>query len=610
MGACTSCCGGGKSSTAYEPLLLENEREAVADLLQYLENRSETNFFTGDPLRALSTLSYSDNVDLQRSAALAFAEITEKDVREVSRDTLEPILFLLQSHDVEVQRAASAALGNLGVNGPSNSFTRTRTPLATSSKDALLEPGENKLTIVQLGGLEPLIRQMLSPNVEVQCNAVGCITNLATHDDNKNKIAKSGALVPLTRLAKSKDMRVQRNATGALLNMTHSDENRQQLVNAGAIPVLVQLLSSPDTDVQYYCTTALSNIAVDAMNRRKLAQTEPKLVANLITLMDSPSLKVQCQAALALRNLASDDKYQLEIVRNGGLPPLLRLLRSSFLPLILSAAACVRNVSIHPNNESPIIESGFLSPLIDLLAYDENEEIQCHAISTLRNLAASSEGNKRAIVEAGAAERIKDLVLHVPVAVQSEMTACAAVLGLSGASIHERVLSGDADVVPFPFAEDIKSQLLDMGICEVLIPLTASPSVEVQGNSAAALGNLSSKPDDYSAFSQVWDQPEGGIHGYLIRFLESQDTTFQHIAIWTLVQLLESDDPTLEAQIRASDQLRQLATHLSTLPSSAASYAEKADSSNPSMSDDEDDGDGGEGEIRTLASKVLDLLDD
>jgi vacuolar protein 8 len=68
-------------------------------------------------LRALSTLSYSENVDLQRSAALAFAEITEKDVREVSRETLEPILFLLNSHDVEVQRAASAALGNLGVNG-------------------------------------------------------------------------------------------------------------------------------------------------------------------------------------------------------------------------------------------------------------------------------------------------------------------------------------------------------------------------------------------------------------------------------------------------------------------------------------------------------------
>ena len=80
---------------------------------------------------------YSDNVDLQRSASLTFAEITERgmqkkklgcawrvltrlaDVREVDRDTLEPILFLLQNPDIEVQRAASAALGNLAVNSMS-----------------------------------------------------------------------------------------------------------------------------------------------------------------------------------------------------------------------------------------------------------------------------------------------------------------------------------------------------------------------------------------------------------------------------------------------------------------------------------------------------------
>ncbi|EPQ30268.1 uncharacterized protein PFL1_02384 [Pseudozyma flocculosa PF-1] len=559
--ACSSCCGCAKSRNAnYEPLLLDNERDAVADLLQYLENRSETNFFTGDPLRSLSTLSFSDNVDLQRSAALAFAEITEKEVREVGRDTLEPIMFLLQSHDVEVQRAASAALGNLAVNA------------------------ENKLLIVKLGGLEPLIRQMLSPNVEVQCNAVGCITNLATHDDNKTKIAKSGALVPLTRLARSKDQRVQRNATGALLNMTHSDENRQQLVNAGAIPVLVGLLGSSDTDVQYYCTTALSNIAVDSANRKKLAQTEPRLVQNLIGLMESSSLKVQCQSALALRNLASDEKYQIEIVRSGGLPPLLRLLRSSFLPLILSAAACVRNVSIHPMNESPIIDAGFLHPLIDLLSHEDNEEIQCHAISTLRNLAASSERNKTAIVEAGAVERIKELVLNVPLSVQSEMTACAAVLALS---------------------EDLKPQLLEMGICEVLIPLTASSSIEVQGNSAAALGNLSSKSDDYAPFNAVWSSPEGGLHGYLVRFLESQDSTFQHIAVWTIVQLLESGDAQLEENIRSSDQLLPLIAQLShAAPASANGHSgdESADV------DGSEDGQGAEGEISSLARKIQEII--
>jgi vacuolar protein 8 len=225
-----------------------------------------------------------------------------------------------------------------------------------------------------------------------------------------------------------------------------SDENRQQLVNAGAIPVLVGLLNSNDTDVQYYCTTALSNIAVDSANRKKLAQSEPKLVQSLVALMDSQSLKVQCQAALALRNLASDEKYQLEIVKADGLKPLLRLLHSSYLPLILSAAACVRNVSIHPSNESPIIDSGFLQPLIELLSFDENEEVQCHAISTLRNLAASSERNKGAIVNAGAVERIKDLVLTVPLAVQSEMTACVAVLALSGTLVP---LSFSATLTPY-----------------------------------------------------------------------------------------------------------------------------------------------------------------
>lgn len=57
-----------------------------------------------------------------------------------------------------------------------------------------------------------------------------------------------------------------------------------------------------------------------------------------------------------------------------------------------------------------------------------------------------------------------------------------------------------------------------------------------------------------------------------------------------------------------------MAHQLATLPSSAASYAEKANgtaSSSRSTSDDEDDGDGdgGEGEIKVLASRVLDLLD-
>lgn len=147
-------------------------------------------------------------------------------------------------------------------------------------------------------------------------------------------------------------------------------------------------------------------------------------------------------------------------------------------------------MSIHPQNESPIIEAGFLNPLINLLGFKDNEEVQCHAISTLRNLAASSEKNKGQIVKAGAVQQIKELVLEAPLNVQSEMTACVAVLALSGSANFLLVYWL---VLIWNLADDLRPQLLDMGICKVLIPLTKSSSIELQGNSAAALGNLSCK---------------------------------------------------------------------------------------------------------------------
>ncbi|WAQ90452.1 hypothetical protein PtA15_12A441 [Puccinia triticina] len=180
--------------------------------------------------------------------------------------------------------------------------------------------------------------------------------------------------------------------------------------------------------------------------------------------------------------MTHSDENRQQLINAGSIPILVLLLSSS-------AALCVRNLSITPQNKSPIIEANFLNPLIELLAYDKNEEIQSHAISTLRNLAASSEKNKAAIVEASAIELIKELVLSVPLSVQTETTACAAVLGIS---------------------DKIKGNMLDLGILEVLIPLTNSASFEVQGNSAAAIGNLSSKAEDYTAFNQFGISQKAG----------------------------------------------------------------------------------------------------
>ncbi|XBW37789.1 hypothetical protein QEN19_003368 [Hanseniaspora menglaensis] len=496
----------------------DNEREAVSLLLQYLEDKDRYDFYTGGPLEALTTLSYSENINLRRSAALAFAEITEKFVRAVPKEVIEPILALLtdprNGSDEQIKIATCAALGNFAVNDT------------------------NKKLIVSMGCLNPLVEQMLSNDVELQCNAVGCITNLATIDENKFKIAKSGALIPLIQLAKSSHTRVQRNSTGALLNMTHSVETRRELINVGAIPVLIGLLNSSDADVQYYCTTALSNIAVDEENRNRMQSTEPDLVPSLIKLMDSKASRVKCQAILALRNLASDPSYQLSIVRFGGLSHLYNLIQSGSIPVVLASVACMRNISIHPQNESLIIKSGFLEPLINLLNFKDSEEIQCHAISALRNLAAASPKTRLSFFDLGCVKECCLLANSSPESVQSEISATFAILALD---------------------EVTKLKLLrETSILEILIPMTFISNTEVSGNAAATLANLCSRlnvkvtngegvanEDDYDYYEKVlsaWESPQDGIVGFLQRFLTSEYLTFEHISLWTILQLADSED--------------------------------------------------------------------
>jgi len=154
----------------------------------------------------------------------------------------------------------------------------------------------------------------------------------------------------------------------------------------------------------------------------------------------------------------------------------------------------------------------------------------------------------------------------------------------------------------------MKPQLLEIGILEVLIPLTNSPSIEVQGNSAAALGNLTSRgdvqpgDDTYRPFIEVWDQPDGGMHAYLYRFLSSSDPTFQHIAVWTLVQLLESRDPELLRRIKESPLLLGAIRELTvSQPSSAdgTSYAREQEE------EDDEEGENGKHEIAELARRII-----
>jgi vacuolar protein 8 len=97
---------------------------------------------------------------------------------------------------------------------------------------------------------------------------------------------------------------------------------------------------------------------------------------------------------------------------------------------------------------------------------------------------------------------------------------------------------------------------------------------------------------DYSIFIQDWTEPSGGIHGYLSRFLDSGDATFQHIAIWTLLQLLESEDKKLIGLIGKSDDIVDMIKQIA----------------NRQLESDNEFDDDDEGEVVNLAQRCLELL--
>lgn len=76
------------------------------------------------------------------------------------------------------------------------------------------------------------------------------------------------------------------------------------------------------------------------------------------------------------------------------------------------------------------------------------------------------------------------------------------------------------------------------------------------------------------------------------RFLASGDPTFQHIAIWTLLQLLESEDKKLVDLVSQADDVIKMIK----------------DISEKNIDSDEEDGEDGEGEVIALAKRSLELL--
>uniref|UniRef100_A0A3Q0SDH1 Vacuolar protein 8 n=1 Tax=Amphilophus citrinellus TaxID=61819 RepID=A0A3Q0SDH1_AMPCI len=311
----------------------------------------ETQLLSQESLQTLNKLA-SENTDLQMTAAMYYLHLSHHLKFPLPDDFMEPIMALLLSSDLDVQKTICLSLVNL-----------------------LLKNNVCKELVIEMGMLVPILELFQSGDPTAQCHSCACVAMLASSESNREALMVDG-IIPLLALAKSFDPKVQRNATWAILHLTRSGGIISFECHSGAIPVLLLLLQSSDSEVQFYSCTALCNIAAMQEHHPRLLRIEGHYLSRcLLTLMSSPVKKNSAQACRCLQTLSKNVLIQDQLMELDCVLPLKALLKTSTSLWIESALTLLSTLSAHPSNTEILISEGLLEEIGQLLHHPRSNSV-------------------------------------------------------------------------------------------------------------------------------------------------------------------------------------------------------------------------------------------
>ncbi|KAI4793293.1 hypothetical protein KUCAC02_032817 [Chaenocephalus aceratus] len=254
-------------------------------------NDEELQLHEEERLQTLSRLSASEDIELQKTAAMFYLQLSHPLNSPLPDALLEPVMNLLLSPDLDVQKTISLALVNL-----------------------LVKNNVCRASVVEMGMLVPLLDLIRSGDSSAQSHSCACVCLLASSESSREAVMLEG-VKPLLALAKSYDPREQQVASWALLHLTHSDWSRGLLGEAGGFPVLVLLLQGSDSEVQFYSCSALCNISsARELHPKLLSIGSHFLLKSLLTLASSSVQKNSMQACRCLQTLSQNDLIQEQLM--------------------------------------------------------------------------------------------------------------------------------------------------------------------------------------------------------------------------------------------------------------------------------------------------------
>ncbi|ORZ23872.1 armadillo-type protein, partial [Lobosporangium transversale] len=471
-------------------------------------------------MRAFSLLVHSSNVDLQRSAAIAFSQLTREDFIKVEAKVIKLIVSLLQTNDSQTLKAALDTLINL------------------------MTSVENVLSFVQSGGLEWIKRIItMMQETEIVLSAVRCLSHLAITESLSIAVAEAGLVIPLAHLTQSEDDKIKEDVVSMLARLAKTGENKQHLIDGGAIPALIRVLKCHNPDAQSYAIMAIVEMGASPFDVTALNMASSEVLGIFVSLTGSTNVLLKTMGVTAVRKWLEDKHCNIEFVRAGLLQSLCPDLQSTDADVLLRSLTCINMISECLENQPQVLNMKIEGRLIELMEDTENDFAQGLAISTLFRISHNSERGRQVLFDAGIVQRMRPVVLQT---IPNNQALLAAIVSTLSDSVN------------------LRQKILPQGAIEIFVCCTTSSFDRAQRYGMDALNKLLMKLSDLKYYVAAWDVPAGGIHGCLTRSLGDTDIAAQKRALMMITALLKGNNGILIKRLKNSTQIKAAISRIST----------------------------------------------